>query len=600
MLNSFSKKLSLLIFAFVLSLIFILTNTPLNKLSDKYLQAESLGGLFSYQAQNAYLNYEGKKLDLPQFYLAQNIYYFKNGDFQQNLPDNKSQVLWQDNQTINNIASSLIKNSNDFINAYFNTNELDPKNTEKINTLEDQLNIILPGFNLNQQGNFSGELKLNQASNKWAIAKTSMDTDKLKISYQVKDGEYWFIFESPLIYELNGQTYQDIKNINTGLKADQEVLIQGNSNLSMILKPQITDTVFLGEYPLAVLNNLTVYQDKQIIAQESFESLDNLILRDCSGEQGQALISLTNKPDATDGKSSIELKAKNHQACLNIKFKINQENSDVIYKISFDYKNIQGGQANSHILLNNQSNKQNDFIVNDNDWHHFQTLIAAKPEEQNLAIYFYAKSGGFKQVSNLYDNLIITEMQAAQPLILDDLFIGHSYIISNAIDLKTDNAFSIKLPDQQSEDSEQANKQFYFLQQNQAAVPATSNLEYKKIFNGLYRLQLKNIQQPVLLVFTRPYQSGWQANLGINKLAEQTHLSVNGYVNGWWLDPQQICSSSNSCHQNESNSYDLDLFLWHQPQLLYYLLLVIDLATFLFLLIILIKRRINTIYAPKN
>ncbi len=71
---------------------------------------------------------------------------------------------------------------------------------------------------------------------------------------------------------------------------------------------------------------------------------------------------------------------------------------------------------------------------------------------------------------------------------------------------------------------------------------------------------------------------------------ERRHLMVNGYANGWIIDPEEICEKKNygsqdekgsggPCVRNSDGSYDLELVIEFWPQRLFHLGALISLAT---------------------
>jgi hypothetical protein len=64
-------------------------------------------------------------------------------------------------------------------------------------------------------------------------------------------------------------------------------------------------------------------------------------------------------------------------------------------------------------------------------------------------------------------------------------------------------------------------------------------------------------------------------------VGENTHNKVNGYANGWVLNPKELCAS-NKCIKNADGSYDLELVVEFAPQKFYYLGWAVTACTFVF------------------
>ena len=83
--------------------------------------------------------------------------------------------------------------------------------------------------------------------------------------------------------------------------------------------------------------NKVYYLDQNnLIEDNSFESITQIIGDCCDGARGNASISLSESTDAFDGKYSLNLTSKNHCACINkpiVKIYNNQN-----YLFSFYYK----------------------------------------------------------------------------------------------------------------------------------------------------------------------------------------------------------------------------------------------------------------------
>jgi hypothetical protein len=59
-------------------------------------------------------------------------------------------------------------------------------------------------------------------------------------------------------------------------------------------------------------------------------------------------------------------------------------------------------------------------------------------------------------------------------------------------------------------------------------------------------------------------------NKNVVQLPEKNHLMANGYANSWIINTNNICEKSNFCTNNSDKSYDLELLIEFQPQILVY------------------------------
>jgi len=151
----------------------------------------------------------------------------------------------------------------------------------------------------------------------------------------------------------------------------------------------------------------------------------------------------------------------------------------------------------------------------------------------------------------------------------------------------------------------------------------SSTIEYKKVHSTKYKVSM-HLSGPTVLVlsenfhpkwqvysFSEPFAQDFQNNSFISEerhgtvqndalydgkffdtwfkksmLDKSNHLKVNGYANGWYIDPESICSQV-KCQQNDDGSYDLFIILEFKPQRLFVISFVFSslLAVALILLI---------------
>ena len=90
---------------------------------------------------------------------------------------------------------------------------------------------------------------------------------------------------------------------------------------------------------------------------------------------------------------------------------------------------------------------------------------------------------------------------------------------------------------------------------------------------------------------------------GKEPVAEDNHLSVNGYANSWYINTMQICADKGACTDNADGSHNYELIVEFWPQRLFYIGLGISLITLtgcvIYLMTPLIKRT-RTLIIPKR
>ncbi len=281
----------------------------------------------------------------------------------------------------------------------------------------------------------------------------------------------------------------------------------------------------------------------------SFEAgLWNNQVADCSDYlAGNHDLSMSLKSDATNGKTSLELASKNHFACSLKTFPLKMENNK-LYKLSFDYKNVTGGKVQYYYNLRNDLEEKQDkfgsFEAGDNNWHTFETLIDPQIEKiNNFDLYFYAPSDGSSNIINLYDNVKLAEL-APKGI--------YSYYLYARTDSRTDNQMK--------------------------------KIDTKIINTRKNIVVLKEINNPVFLVYPKKYDSHWNAylfpknysagagskkpgflaNFFLKTIDQKYHFQVNNYSNGWLIDPKRLCAKENRCQKVDDNTYDIYLIIEHE------------------------------------
>lgn len=126
------------------------------------------------------------------------------------------------------------------------------------------------------------------------------------------------------------------------------------------------------------------------------------------------------------------------------------------------------------------------------------------------------------------------------------------------------------LTDQVFIHTEQITNQQLELLSNIEQTSALINYEY--ISPIKYKVTIKNADKPLILVMQESYHDGWQLN-GVNA----DHIFVNGYANGWIIDPE--------------GRTELDLTLYFAPQTLYWVTFAISSLTFLWVLYMIISNK---------
>lgn len=127
----------------------------------------------------------------------------------------------------------------------------------------------------------------------------------------------------------------------------------------------------------------------------------------------------------------------------------------------------------------------------------------------------------------------------------------------------------------------------------------TPNVDYEKISDYLYKISLSNIRKSQKLVFLDSYYRDWTLYLAgpqLNAYRKGKNVPVQGFANGWEIDPEEIKSNFSDAYYttNPDGSLNLNASLYFEPQKFNKPTRIISLASFLVLgmsqIILLLKR----------
>lgn len=156
----------------------------------------------------------------------------------------------------------------------------------------------------------------------------------------------------------------------------------------------------------------------------------------------------------------------------------------------------------------------------------------------------------------------------------------------------------------------------------------TPVIKIQKVNPTKYIVNLKEAKQPFVLIFLESYQRGWKAYINADKVPcvpaksynnikvtecmqylrlfdsndlirpfkpsvpESSHFLVNGYANGWYIDPKKLDLVGDG---------EFSLTLYYEPQTYYYIGLIISLTTLLICVLYLTKEKFSRPrYKEKN
>ncbi len=151
---------------------------------------------------------------------------------------------------------------------------------------------------------------------------------------------------------------------------------------------------------------------------------------------------------------------------------------------------------------------------------------------------------------------------------------------------------------------------FYFRDQNiqhSDQLPSGQingpEIEFKKINSTKYQINVHGAAEPFPLIFSETYDPGWQIFTSKKGQTESVittlqrfnqkalaspHLIVNRFAHSWVINPDEVCSETDSCTKNPQGGYDFDLIVELSLQKFLYLGEAISLIAFLGVVTVLI------------
>jgi hypothetical protein len=277
---------------------------------------------------------------------------------------------------------------------------------------------------------------------------------------------------------------------------------------------------------------------------------------DCNNYDNNGLLSMSQSAEQkTNGNYSLQLGATRHNACTGPGSMPVTE--DRTYLLSFDYQSPNGKEAGYYIGFNDPNNTTiNERLpIKDDKWHTFtkQIKVPAGASTVSLIVYAYSDNGE-KEIINRYDNFSFIEL----PDLEDRYFLV-------------------------TEPKEELNN------------PASINFD---IINPSKKLvHIKGATTPFYLAMSESYHPQWLAEMNDNKVrgflnkwipwinpdrvSDDKHFQLDGFLNGWYVEPNILCANNNSaCTKNPDGSYDMEMVLEFFPQRWFYFGLVISGGTF--------------------
>ncbi len=293
------------------------------------------------------------------------------------------------------------------------------------------------------------------------------------------------------------------------------------------------------------------------------EGLWQETVEDCSAYDDAPQLGMEAIPQAGGG-STLRLRAKRHIACTSKQFPV-KESTD--YLLNLSYRAVSAHNAGYFVEFNDpkMSGTGKMFTTQDDGWHQAAEKISVPAGTTAARLYVYAYESDEEEENIVeYDDLSLREMP---PL---------------------------------------ANR-YFLLGAEQTGLAQPAALEYEDVDPTKKTIHIRGAGAPFFLTLAESYHAGWILRLdddktdGLakswtnfvrpDKLPENRHYKLNGFLNAWYVDPADWCAGDIACVKNPDGSYDLNLVAEFAPQRDFYILLLVSAAALAGSLVLLLARK---------
>lgn len=157
------------------------------------------------------------------------------------------------------------------------------------------------------------------------------------------------------------------------------------------------------------------------------------------------------------------------------------------------------------------------------------------------------------------------------------------YIPQRIVKVETFDPKEINLP---AIFADQKDNNFAFVKENGLVTPRrVPSITINTQNNIKYNMEIKNISDSFLLVFNENYSPSWVIKQpgSLFKILPIKHIEVNGFTNGYIVDVQRLIQTVDKKYitKNRDGSINVQLELYFQPQIYFYIGLTMTLLTLL-------------------
>ncbi|OGZ67606.1 MAG: hypothetical protein A3D35_02450 [Candidatus Staskawiczbacteria bacterium RIFCSPHIGHO2_02_FULL_34_9] len=291
---------------------------------------------------------------------------------------------------------------------------------------------------------------------------------------------------------------------------------------------------------------------------------------DCNSYDNNPEIALRRSQETViPEKESIELEAARHVACTSASIGV-EPNKEYLFE--FDYQSPNANTAQYYLGFDDsKASFLTESINAENKWQHFTRIIKTPTEVTRLSIglYAFSQADGKTKIINRYQNLIFTEIK------------------------DTDNEYRIT-------------------SQPNTFLAKPKDIAYSKELPSKVSLHVSSASAPFFLAMSDSYHPDWKLIVNnkkdnffdywspfakVNKVSDDEHFKLDNFLNGWYIDINDLCIDKNLCIKNSDGSYDINLTVEFWPQRYFYLGVIISclilITCIIYLLWVFLKKKIK-------
>jgi hypothetical protein len=250
--------------------------------------------------------------------------------------------------------------------------------------------------------------------------------------------------------------------------------------------------------------------------------------------------------EATDGNNSLQLESTRHIACTSTE--LNIKNTTRLL-LSFDYNAVGDNRAGFTVSFNDLDNTtiQKRLENKEGEWDKFSTTIDVPPGATAISLTVSSFP------TNERDNIVT----------------------------RYDNFKLISVPDLRNR---------FFLLSKTNTDTLLPQVNFQKINPTRYKVEVRNAKDEFFLNLQESFDPNWKMYFNgqgaipflpllSGTISDNRHISYNGLINAWLINPVEICGDSNRCNIQEDGSIDMDIIIEYTPQRWFYLGLLISILT---------------------